>query len=221
LDFLFRFLRLFFRLLYHELAWTYDFVSVFVSGGRWDAWRNSVIPFLQGPAVLELGFGPGHLLRELQRHGYNPIGLDSSRQMSRLANKNLRASGLFPRLVRANGEFLPFRYSSFNCVVATFPTNYIFLPSTIFEIERILRPNGRLVILISAWITGRSLVSRFLAWLFRFTGQVLPDQIIRPELLAPFSSAGLDPHLEWVTLPGSRLLMIIAEKTSFTKFNNL
>jgi ubiquinone/menaquinone biosynthesis C-methylase UbiE len=213
LGFLFRFLRLFFRLLYHELAWTYDFVSAFVSGGRWGAWRDSVIPLIQGPSVLELGFGPGHLLRRLQRQGLKSIGLDASRQMARLAHKNLRSAGLPSQLVRGNGQCLPFCGSSFNCVVATFPTNYIFLPATLSEIERVLLPGGRLIILISAWITDRSLISRVLAWLFRFTGQVLPDQVQYPDLLAPFATTALNSHLKWVTLSGSRLLMIIAEKT--------
>jgi ubiquinone/menaquinone biosynthesis C-methylase UbiE len=133
--------------------------------------------------------------------------------MARLAHKNLRFAGLPTPLLRGDGQRLPFCKSSFNCVVATFPTTYIFLPSTLSEIERVLLPGGRLVILISAWITDRSWISRFLAWLFRFTGQVLPDQIHYPDLLTPFSSANLNSRLEWVNLPGSRLLMIIAEKT--------
>lgn len=212
MDFLSQLLRLFFRLLYHDLAWTYDFVAAFVSGGRWHAWRNSVIPFLQGPHILELGFGPGHLTRELLRRGLHIVGLDASRQMARLAQKNLLASNLIPQLVRADGQRLPFRRASFNCVVATFPTAYIFDPITLSEIDRVLLPGGRLVILLSAWITDRSLVSLFLAWLFRFTGQALPHQFDQQKLLAPFQESGLDSHLEWLNLPGSRLLIIIATK---------
>ncbi len=171
-------------------------VAALVSGGRWGAWRDSVIPYLQGPVILELGPGPGHLLQQLQRRGMNGIGLDASPQMIRLARQNFLASNLTPPcLVRADGQRLPFQASSFTSVVATFPTSYIFLPTTLSGIERVLLPGGRLVVLISAWITDRSLVSRFLAWLFRITGQVLPDQVPHPDILAPLQAAGLDSRL--------------------------
>ena len=41
-----------FRLLYYELAWTYDLVSWLVSLGEWVRWHRAGLPFVQGPNVL-------------------------------------------------------------------------------------------------------------------------------------------------------------------------
>jgi len=60
-----QFLRLFFRLLYHQLAFTYDLVAASVSFNRWKDWVMSVVPFIEGNRILEIGHGPGHLQRIL------------------------------------------------------------------------------------------------------------------------------------------------------------
>lgn len=214
LAFLSQFLKLFFRLLYHEFAWSYDFVSAFISGGRWNTWTKSILCFLQGPEILEIGFGPGHLLLKLSQLGYHAFGLDASSQMARRAQKRLIQSKFSPQLVRGSGQSLPFRRNFMNCVVSTFPTAYIFQASTLNDIHCILVPGGRLVILLSAWITDPSLTSRFLAWVFRITGQVLPDSFEQQKLLSPFQEAEFTARLEWMNLPDSRLLFIIATKSS-------
>ena len=75
-----RFLRFFFHQLYHGFAWTYDFVAASVSIGRWRGWVLTALPYLEGPRVLELGHGPGHLQLALFESGLAPLGLDASRQ---------------------------------------------------------------------------------------------------------------------------------------------
>ena len=56
-------LRFFFYLLYHSFAFAYDLVAASVSLGRWKDWVLSVVPFIEGNRVLEIGHGPGHLQR--------------------------------------------------------------------------------------------------------------------------------------------------------------
>src|SRR3972149_2134286 len=77
--------RFAFRLLYNELAWTYDFVAWCVSLGKWKAWGRTSIRHLRGQRILELAHGPGHLLISLRLAGYHPIGIDLSPAMSRQA----------------------------------------------------------------------------------------------------------------------------------------
>ena len=84
------FIRLFFRLLYHELAWMYDLVALAVSFGQWKAWGRAAIPHLCGPRVLDMAHGPGHLLAAMTRTGLSPVGLDLSPQMGRIAQARLR-----------------------------------------------------------------------------------------------------------------------------------
>ena len=55
-------LRFGFRLLYNELAWTYDWVSRAVSLGQWRHWQRAVIPRLSGQRALEIAFGTGDLV---------------------------------------------------------------------------------------------------------------------------------------------------------------
>ncbi len=205
-------LRIFFRLLYQDFAWAYDLVSATVSGGRWREWTASICSLLQGPDVLELGFGPGHLLLRLTSLGFHATGLDSSRQMVNLARKRAAREKIVLSLVRGLGQALPFRAESFNCVAATFPTNFIFQMNTLHDVRRILKPGGALVTLLSAWITDRSILGRILAWLFQITGQTLQENMDETQLLKPFSDAGLAARLHWITLKGSRLLVVVATK---------
>ncbi len=167
-------IRLFFRLLYGPFAWTYDLVAWVVSMGQWNDWAATALEGMNGPSVLELGHGPGHLLVRMSRRGWRPVGVDLSPQMGRLARRRLLRAGVPARLVRARAQALPFRDGAFAEIVATFPTEYIIDPHTRDEVVRVLRPGGRVVIVAAARFTGRDPLSRFLEWLYRITGQREP-----------------------------------------------
>jgi len=186
-------------------------VAWIVSLGRWTAWIDSVIPFIQSSRVLELGHGPGHLQVDLARKGILAFGLDESRQMGRQAFYRVKKV-LQPKLTRGRAENLPFPDSSFSTVVSTFPTEYIVLPASLKEIWRVLEPGGELVILLAAWITGKSWLEKAAAFLFKITGQVPPAGDHFENLLQPFQSAGYISRLEWIDQKSSRLLLVIAEK---------
>src|SRR5512139_2655394 len=90
-----RLVRFGFHLLYYELAFTYDAVAWLVSLGQWQAWGRTVLKRVRGPRVLEIGHGPGHLLIALARSGHlQPVGIDLSPQMIRLARRNIRQAGV-------------------------------------------------------------------------------------------------------------------------------
>jgi ubiquinone/menaquinone biosynthesis C-methylase UbiE len=166
------FVRLFFRLLYNEFAWTYDLVAWVVSLGQWKAWGRTAIPHLRGERVLELAHGPGHLLVAMAERGLAPVGLDLSPTMSRLARRRLTKDGsLTVPLVRARAQALPFRDGCFDSAVATFPAEFIMARDTLREAARVLAPGGRWVIVPGATLSGRDPLSRFIWWLYRITGQ--------------------------------------------------
>ena len=168
------FIRTFFRLLYHEMAWTYDLVAWLVSFGQWQAWGRAAIPHLRGRRVLELAHGPGHLLAAMSRVGFSLVGLDLSPQMGRLArNRLLRSGVLTAPLVLARAQALPFRTGSFDSVVSTFPTEFIFDPATLKEMARVMGQGGTAVI-VAGVIFDASLPARLLRWVYDVTYQQEP-----------------------------------------------
>jgi ubiquinone/menaquinone biosynthesis C-methylase UbiE len=209
-------MRLFFHLLYHPFSCTYDLVASAVSVGRWQQWTASSVERLAGPRVLELGFGPGHLQVRMQRAGFNgegltAYGLDESRQMAHQAYRRLLAENLSPRITRGLAQHLPYAGQSFDSVVATFPTLYITDPRTLAEIRRVLRPGGRLVVLMAAWITGNSPRERFIRRIYQVTQQVPPDDVPLESLIAPYQKAGFQARIRFIETPGARLLYIESE----------
>jgi ubiquinone/menaquinone biosynthesis C-methylase UbiE len=200
---------LFFKQLYHQFAWGYDWVAAAVSLGEWNSWTHAALPYLHGPRVLELGFGPGHLQVSLQKREIWTVGIDESWQMASQAICRLKQLNLNPRLINGYAQFLPFSSLSFEQVVATFPTRFIFNPITLTEIQRVLAPGGTLVTLPIAWITGRGFLHRMAAGLFHLTGQS-PD--LDDNLTLPFIQAGFLIRLEQIQLKSSKILFIIAQK---------
>ena len=209
-----RLLRLAFSLLYNQLAWSYDLVSWVVSAGQWRTWQRSALPFLPGRPVLEVAHGTGNLLLDLVSLGLEPIGLDLSPAMSRLASAKLKrrlGSDTLPvPLVRGRVQALPFATGSLSSLVSTFPTDFIVQPDVIAEFFRVLRPGGACVCVPAAQITGPALLDRWAAWLFRVTGQS-PSGLFEP-LVQRFATAGFQARLEQVRQPRSRVMVIVAEK---------
>jgi ubiquinone/menaquinone biosynthesis C-methylase UbiE len=199
-----------FRLLYHELAWSYDLVAWLVSFGKWQAWGRTALPHLVGERVLELGHGPGHLLAALAKQGFRPVGLDLSPQMGRLARRRFRRAGMVATLVHGRAQTLPFPVHTFDSVVATFPTPYILDPATLAEVVRVLRPEGRLVIVAGARLSGKDALSRFVEWLYSITGQ----RETTDDWEAPFVAAGLAVRRVQVEMRRSRVWLLIAERAT-------
>lgn len=201
-----RFMRFFFRLLYHPFAFTYDLVAWVVSFGKWKDWVYSVLPFIKGTDLLELGHGPGHLQRLLLDRGLNPVALDESTQMGRLAKRRLGAS---QKLARGITQALPYPNETFDSVISTFPSEYIFDPRTLSEVRRVLRNSGRLIVLPAAFPANG-----FLKWLYKITGEspAVLDESIKERLGKPFLQAGFEVEMHVIELKSSRLIIILAKK---------
>jgi ubiquinone/menaquinone biosynthesis C-methylase UbiE len=206
MNFIQRFMRFFFRLLYHPFAFTYDLVAAIVSFGKWKDWTQSVIPLIIGTRILELGHGPGHLQRILLDLKLDSVAMDESAQMGTLAKRNI---GKPHKLTRGLAQQLPFSNNSFDCIVSTFPTEYIFNAQTLSEIRRCLSDRGRLIVLPVAWPK-----SGFLKWLYKITGETPVDgqTSIREKMTKPFINAGFETKVEIVELQSSTLMIIVANK---------
>jgi ubiquinone/menaquinone biosynthesis C-methylase UbiE len=199
--------RLGFHLLYNQLAWTYDTVARLVSRGQWQAWGRAALPHLHGPRVLDLGHGPGHLLGSLLGAGLQAAGIDRSRAMGGLAQRRLVGLGLPAPLARGAAQRLPFPAGTFQSVVATFPSETILEIAALAEIRRVLDPQGVLVIVPMAHLSGDNLIDRGLELAYHLTGQRgdATDRI--GEWLA---AAGFRAAVHWVDLPDSRVMVVTA-----------
>ncbi len=207
-----------FRLLYQEFAWTYDMVSWLVSLGEWRRWQAAALPFVRGRDVLELGHGPGHMLLALQNGRFEVVGLDVSAQMGRLARRRTQRTA---PLVQGRGQHLPFETAVFDTVLATFPTEYVVDPVVLAEVGRVLRANGRFVIVPEGHLTGGGALHRFIGWLFLITGQRYPgtgnqtdapDASIWQSYLARFEAAGFTMEMSQVQLAASAVTVLVAQR---------
>jgi ubiquinone/menaquinone biosynthesis C-methylase UbiE len=111
-------------------------------------------------------------------------------------------------------QSLPFPDEAFDSVVSTFPSNYIFDPSTLQEVRRTLKNGGRFIVLPVAWITGYKLMERYASAFFRVTGQAPsePVNIVSERLRVPFAEAGFEVKIEQVEVTSSLVLIIVAIK---------
>jgi ubiquinone/menaquinone biosynthesis C-methylase UbiE len=206
------FLKVFFYLLYHQFAWAYDYVAAIVSFGLWNQWVASVLPHLPGDTILELGHGPGHLQEILLELGKAAYAIDESQQMNRMAMHTLRSQHLQPLITNGYAQHLPFVNQRFEHVVATFPTEYIFLPDTLTEIKRVMTPGGSLVLLLVAVFTGSTLPVKAMRLLHRLTGQAparLDPQTVE-QIVRPIKLAGFQINAHAVPVRSSLVLVIVA-----------
>lgn len=200
-----RFMRFFFHLLYHPFAFTYDLVAGVVSFGKWKDWVFSIVPLIKGTHILELGHGPGHLQRLLLDQGLSPFAIDESTQMGRIAKRRL---GSKQKLTRGVTQRLPYPNDSFDTVISTFPSEYIFDSQTLSEVKRVLRSSGRLIVLPAAFPSNQ-----FLKWLYKVTGESPEalDDVIKERLQKPFIQAGFDVEMRINELSSSRLIVLIVK----------
>ena len=212
-------LRLAFRLLYNEMAWTYDFVSWFVSAGQWRSWQRAALPYLRGRKVLEIAHGTGNLLLDLTALGFEPVGFDLSKAMGRIARRKLRARGVPDSvpLVCGRVQTLPFASDAFPSLLATFPTEFVVDQQAIAEFRRVLQPGGVIVFVPVARITSLAVADRLAEWLFRVTGQSSENWFA--PLTGRYTAAGFTTRVEQVKLPSrstpagrSTVTVIVAEK---------
>ena len=215
-QFYIRAVRWAFARFYREFAWTYDPVAAAVSGGRWGAWGQAALPYVRG-RVLELGCGTGNLQQALAPQcDLWAVGLDASPQMLAITRRRLTASSIPANLARAFAQALPFPATSFDSVVATFPTEYIIDTATLAELRRVLRPGGRVVVALAAAFSSDGLYQRMLDLLYRATLQRSPHkQPIGPptSLLGQrLAEYGFTVVERWEPVASNQVHLVIGER---------
>jgi SAM-dependent methyltransferase len=151
-----------FELLYRNRA-LYWLASTLPFAGQWRVWQRLTLERLRGLDTLEVGCGIGTLLADMAQAGYHCQAIDRSPQMVAATRRELRRRGVSPQVAsvrQASVQALPFAAASFDNVVSTFPTEYIADLDALRELRRVLRPDGRLIVVLSAMLLpGRALLA--------------------------------------------------------------
>ncbi|MBA3825971.1 MAG: class I SAM-dependent methyltransferase, partial [Ktedonobacterales bacterium] len=199
-----------FDVLYRN-ATLYWLASTIPFAGQWRVWQRLVLPRLRGHAVLEVGCGTGWLLADMLAAGFACQAIDASPQMVRSAQRTLRRRGFAAQTQAvqiARAQALPFATASFDAVVSTFPAPYIADPATLREIARVLRPDGRLIIVEGAHLLPQNLFLRVLVGLQGLVygraavqGPAQPAAVAALQQRLPLHMAGLIPSQEIVAGP--------------------
>lgn len=123
--------------LFDRIARRYDVVNRLISFGQEQEWRRRGVEYLPDGRVLDLGSGTGAAAPVFGDR--QVIALDPAPEM-------IARSPIKQRVV-AVGEQLPFRSESFDGVFTAYVMrNLVSIPHMLEEVERVLRPGGRLVI---------------------------------------------------------------------------
>ena len=111
--------------------------------------KENTLPSVRKPLIVDVGVGPGLLLKELQKKFPKAkiIGVDPSKNMLILAKLNVGNSHvtLFEPLL-ATAEYIPLQNESVDIVVSRFSLTYWKNPIESFnEIHRVLKQSGKIV----------------------------------------------------------------------------
>ena len=158
--------KLLFETLYKN-RYLYRFASTVPFAGQWRTWQRLVLPRLQGHDVLELGCGLGDLLADMLAAGYDCRAIEHSPAMVAAARDTLRKRkvGASTHVIQGSAQSLPFSDATFDNVVSTFPSEYIYDRDTISEVKRVLRPGGRLIVIEGANLLPVGYIQPFLMFI--------------------------------------------------------
>jgi demethylmenaquinone methyltransferase / 2-methoxy-6-polyprenyl-1,4-benzoquinol methylase len=141
--------------MFNQIAFRYDFLNRFLSGGIDKYWRKKAIrelaPF-HPDSILDVATGTGDVAILMAKY-LQPkkiIGIDISYGMLEIGKKKLAKLRLQEMIELKSGdsESIDFEDDSFDAVTVAFGVrNFEHLQKGLWEIGRVLKPGGKLVIL--------------------------------------------------------------------------
>ncbi len=140
--------------MFNSIAHKYDFLNRFLSMGIDKGWRKKAISYLkplQPKHILDVATGTGDLAMEAMKLNPDKItGIDIAEQMLVYGREKIAAKGWSDKITmqRADSENLPFPDNHFDAITVAFGVrNFQNLGKGLAEMNRVLKPGGRLVVL--------------------------------------------------------------------------
>lgn len=140
--------------MFNNISGKYDFLNHFLSMGIDKIWRKKSIRFLKDikpQCVLDIATGTADFaLAALALKPKEIVGLDISEGMLKVGQKKIEKKGVTDviRLVVGDSENLPFEENYFDALTVGFGVrNFEDLEKGLSEMLRVVRPEGKLIIL--------------------------------------------------------------------------
>lgn len=141
--------------MFNRIAPYYDFLNRFLSLGIDTIWRKKAIDLLQSEQpklILDVATGTADVALETVKR-LQPdkvIGIDISTEMLEIGKKKIKKRGLDTviELQEGDSENLPFADNTFDAITVAFGVrNFENLEKGLTEMRRVLKENGKLVVL--------------------------------------------------------------------------
>jgi ubiquinone/menaquinone biosynthesis C-methylase UbiE len=187
------------------IGWIYDLLSRGAEEGEMGERREALLSGVEGE-VLEIGAGTGWNLPHY-RAATRVVAVEPDASMAKRLPEKLAQASVPVEVVTAQAESLPFPDASFDAVVSTFVLCSVDDPSRVLaELRRVLRPDGRLVLL--EHVRGEGRTAR---WQDRMTGlhrRLAGNCHLNRDTRAAIGEAGFDvAAVAPVRIPGSHALV--------------
>jgi len=190
---------------YTRFAGLYDFLVKYLP--VWKNWLKRTLPYIQGPRVLEVSFGTGYLLTQFA-DSFQAFGIDYNAAMAQTAKRNLLRNGLSAYLQRADVSYLPYADDSFDTLVNTMAfSGYPDGKAALAEIRRVLKPDGRLIMIDVNYPEDRNRLGMAFVRLWIAGGDIIRD------MRGLFAESGWEFQEEEIGGFGS-VHLYVAEKNS-------
>jgi SAM-dependent methyltransferase len=134
----------------------------------------------KGLKVLDIGCGNGYVLYQYARHGAEVTGVDLTRTAVDLSRMRFALGGLSGDFVEVDGNNLPFSDQHFDIVCSMGVLHHISDPRPMVEeMFRVLKPGGRLIVMLYYRYSWKNLVLIRLRRLFdpQFRGKTQQEAL--------------------------------------------
>jgi SAM-dependent methyltransferase len=198
-----RLMNVAFDILYHQGAPFYDLYTRLVFVGEWRRWQESALPFLpQGGIVVEIGSGTFEFGASSSTKFRRWIGVEESKEMIGVSRNRLTQSN--QSLIRGSAFNIPLRAQTADAVLATFPSRYVLDSRFLREAQRVMKRDGRLVLVLTGDLDPIGVRRTAVRRLMRLSGTA-PNRAQPPE----FTLDGFDGRAQWrMTEYGAALIYV-------------
>ena len=159
---------------YNWMAKGYDtFMVIFP---LWKKWIKRIIPHIKGDKILEVSFGSGYLMTKYASRQLDIYGIDYNEKMVKITSDKMKKINIKVNLSQANVEKLPFADNTFDTVINTMAfTGYPNGEKAMSELKRVLKDDGRLLIVDFDFPNNRNIFGYLIVKLWEKFGDIIKD----------------------------------------------